>query len=83
MDVEIEENSSNENNAIDIVNLAVSQSSASDQRQEGVLAGLNVIRYGSRRVIIFIKNLIWFIWQLVKLSFLFMCYYFVKNMEMH
>ena len=53
------------------------------EREGNVLEGLEVIRYGSRRVIIFIKNLIWFLWQLVKLSFLLICYKFVKDVELH
>ena len=48
-----------------------------------MLAGLNIIRYGSRRVVIFFKNLLWFLWQLVKLSFLLICYYYVKGVEVH
>ena len=32
-------------------------------------------------MVIFFRNLIWFVWQTVKLSFLLICYYYVKNME--
>ena len=35
---------------------------ASESSADNVLQGLEVIRYGSRRVIIFIKNVIWFLW---------------------
>ena len=39
------------------------QELAFDEPQaDNVLEGLEVIRYGSRRVIIFFKNLIWFLW---------------------
>ena len=47
------------------------------------MEGLNIIRYGSRRVVIFFKNLLWFLWQSVKLSFLLVCYYYVKQVELH